>query len=144
MKKYTIFYIMLMSVLMMSAGCKDNPKSQTQSSLDISVPESEQMSETTDISVTQYETELTVTTTASTIKSGSEDSTESTETETTSVEITVPEISESVDGDDIIENELPVIDDSEIENYTENSELPTDSKEEVSDDIIELPFVPVE
>lgn len=130
---------MIVSVMTFS-GCKDNQTSQTEPSEDISVSETSTEHEKVPATETPSalpETTYKVTTSAVTATKTVPVQNEEVTT-AKSAEISVPSVEENVE-----ENELPVIA-GLTGNNTENHEIPTNTETELSDNVIELPFVPVD
>lgn len=140
MKKYIITCLMIASVMTFS-GCKDNQTSQTEIPEDISVSETsaehEKVPATETPSALPETTDKVATSTVTTTKTVPVQNEEVTTTK--SSEISVQSAEENVE-----KNELPIIADSVTGNNAENHEIPTNTETELSDDVIELPFVPVD
>lgn len=133
---------MIVSVMTFS-GCKDNQTSQTEPPENISVSETSAEHEKVPVTETPSalpETTDKITTSAVTAtKTVPVQNEEFTTTKSSETEISVQSVEENVE-----ENELPIIADSVTGNNTENHEIPTNTETELSDDVIELPFVPVD
>lgn len=142
MKNFKKIGIIMILAVMALSGCKNDTKNSSKSSVDATVSKTEAVTESiTDTTVTKSETVTTKSAVTTTITTSATESASITTTNITTVaELPQSEIFTYEDSD--IDNELPIV--SNTESPTEEFEKHSEAETDFSNDVIELPFVPID